>query len=217
MDPRETLQGHYPVVRTETARFGRRIDVSGGLRIFGSVVFEATIRWLRISETKVHAIAEDGTHLRTYDGATDFYGLLHSTLDTPCRVEQMCRLFSVNTHSPIRIEARLRVLDNPVVYAYDDRGTPTYQKIPLDWRYADDPGFLNAGNPPFIDVRSNWIAPKTIVDQPLWSSRDLTASAHQTTHDEAIAAALQGLPTELAESVRESLRTEALKRLARAA
>lgn len=217
MDPRETLQGHYPVVRTETAQFGRRVDLSGGLKIYGSVTFEATILWLRISQTKVNALAEDGTVLKSYDCPSDFYGLLHSTLDMPQRVEEMCRLFSVDTHSALRVEARLIVVDHPVVYAYDEQDTPTYQKIPLDWRYSDDPGFEASGTHLAATARSRWIEPKTVADQPIWTSCDLSETARQTTYDAAITAALQGLPDDLKTRTLASLVNEKTRRRSRAA
>ena len=216
MPPRETFQGHHPVVHTETAQIERRIDLSGGLKIYGFVTFEATIRWLRISRTKVQAIAEDGTVLRTCDGSSDFSGLLHSTIDMPRRVEEMCRLFSVDTHSALRVEARLKVTNHPAIYAYDENGTPTYHEVPLDWRYVDAAGSPMSGAFDMADHRSAWITPKTIVDQPLWTSRDLTASARDTTYEAAIAATLHDLPVDLMEKVRNSLSAET-KRLARAA
>jgi hypothetical protein len=197
---------HCPIVKEETAVFGRRIELSGSpLDIYGSVTFQATIQWLRKSVTEVRVLAYDGTVLKAQENASDVYGLLHSLASAPYLHAHFSNLYSASPVSMIAVETFVIVQDHPVIRFGEDHGIPVYRPIPDDWRYADDPGFLAAGMPGYDHPRSDWITPKTVAKGVVETSRVHGDMDTAKRLDRLVTEALADLPIDQVRTILRSL------------
>jgi hypothetical protein len=196
-----------PVVRTGPTRIARHIDVSDGLRIYQTVIFERQILWLRETSSELRL-----TGLREPLGSThsDFYGYLTSPDEHLARFDEVMAEHDVGPDGRRELSLVVTVEDIPALRDTTTEafvGRAAYCRVPRDWMDADHPDlarYLAADWDARTRMPSPYINRESKRDLVLASSRWKPAEKMQR-RAAALEDALTDVPDEIAARARRRL------------
>jgi hypothetical protein len=205
-----------PEVGAGVVEVSRYCDVSGGARIFRAVNFEADLRWVRESESRVLVLDADGRAVHEGSTHIDWYGLLTSPRDCLGAAPGVARRFGARADGPLEVVVSVDCFDTPYLPSGKDpvfRGRRSYRPIPRDatWHLRDDgrmAAWIESMKHGFGDPKlmPPMLGPRAVaVKYVLWTSRDegRTAAERLARVDGLAAAVAVGLPPEEGDKLRE--------------